>query len=442
MNSGDKYDVIVIGGGASGLMAAGHAAESLSARPNGGKVLLLEKNEKMGEKLKITGGGRCNITNAEYDVHALLGHYGDAGKFLFSIFSRFGVKETFDFFEKRGLPLVVEDRKRAFPKSQKAADVYDVLEKYVKEGNVVIKTGSPVTKVNFKADSDGAHIVSVSCGVREYFAKSFILATGGASHKETGSTGDGFNWLRELGHTVIAPTPSVVPLSVEDEWVKKLAGVSLDEMKISFSVDGARAFSKKGRLLFTHFGLSGPLILNSSRKVSDLLKSGTVTAAIDIFPGEDLGSFDRRIIRVFDDNKNKMLRNVLGEIVPAGMAKGIGSLIENEMDDPSGMHTMIDLSKQVNSVTVEDRKKLVRLLKSLPVTITGLMGEDMAVVSDGGVSLEEIDMRTMRSKVVDNLFITGDLLHINRSSGGYSLQLCWTTGYVAGEEAVLTSSNR
>src|ERR1035437_5984909 len=417
----EHFDVIVIGGGASGLMAAGRAAE------NGAKVLLLEKNKKMGEKLKITGGGRCNITNAEYDTHELLRHYGPAGKFLFSAFAKFGVKETFSFFEGRGLPLVIEARKRAFPSTHKAMDVYNVLEKYVKGGNTTIKLNSPVTKVNFER----GHIISISCSSQEYFASNFIFATGGATHRETGSTGDGFGWLKKIGHTVVDPTPSIVPLSVADAWVKKLSGITLEEMKITFFTDGVKSFSKNGRLLFTHFGLSGPLILNSASKVSDLLRSGTVTAIIDPFPSEDLGALEKRIIGVFDQNKNKMLKNVLGEIVPAGMAKGILFIIDNDINTKG----KIDIEKKVHSITIDESKMFVHFIKSLPVNITGLMGEDRAVVSDGGVSLEEIDMRTMKSKVVDNLYVTGDLLHINRPSGGYSLQLCWTTGYIAGSEA-------
>ncbi|MDR3558659.1 MAG: NAD(P)/FAD-dependent oxidoreductase [Candidatus Pacebacteria bacterium] len=418
----EHYDVIVIGGGASGLMAAGRAAEC------GAKVLLLEKNKKLGEKLKITGGGRCNITNAEFDVHELFRHYGEASKFLFTTFAQFGVKETFSFFESKGLPLVVEERKRAFPKTQKAEDVCMLLERYVKEGNVTVKVGSPVTKINVES----GHIVSVSCGVHEYSADRFIVATGGSSHKETGSTGDGFGWLRKAGHSVVDPTPSIVPLAASDAWVKKLAGIAVEEMKITFFADGVKSFSKKGRLLFTHFGLSGPLILNSAKKVSDLLRSGTVTATINLFPAEDQGALERRVIAVFDANKNKMLKNVIGDIVPAGMAKGIELLIGGK----------IDLETKVHSVKKEDRKAIMPLLKSLPVTITSLMGEDRAVVSDGGVSLEEIDMRTMRSTIVDNLYVTGDLLHINRPSGGYSLQLCWTTGFVAGTSVAAIKTNK
>jgi len=429
------FDVIVIGGGSSGLMAAGRAAEK------GARVLVVEKNSNMGEKLKITGGGRCNITNAEYDTRELLTHYGSAGKFLFSSFAQFGVVDTFSFFTSRGLPLVVEDHKRAFPKSHKALDVYNVLEKYVREGKVTVKVNSPVTKVNVEKSPENqkSHITSVVCcdgesGDHEYFSKNFIFATGGASHQETGSTGDGFNWLKDIGHTVVPPTPSIVPLAVADLWVKNLAGITLEEMKITFAIDGVKTFSKKGRLLFTHFGLSGPLILNSAKEVSDLLRSGTVTATIDIFPNEDLGILERRIITIFDSNKNKMFKNVITEIVPAGMAKGIELIIGTVINSDTRQVALLDT--KVHSITTEDRKTIVRLLKSLPITITSLMGDDRAVVSDGGVSLEEIDMRTMKSKIVDNLYVTGDLLHINRPSGGYSLQLCWTTGYVAGSSSV------
>ena len=397
------------------MMAAGRAAE------RGQRVLLLEKNEKLGEKLKISGGGRCNITNAELDEHALLKHYGKAEQFLYSVFSQFGVGNTFSFFEAKGLPLVIQARKRAFPHTERALDVCLVLEKYMRDGKVIIKTSSPVTRVV----ADGKKIVSVVCGQNEYKAKSFIFATGGVSHPETGSTGEGFAWLAQLGHTVFKPTPTIGPLKVREAWVKELAGVSLSFMKITFFIDGVKQFSETGKILFTHFGISGPLILNSAYKVNNLLHDGVVTATIDAFPDTDLGSLERRIIAVFDQNKNRMLRNVLKDIVPAGTSRSIASLIKKSVDP----------DKKVHSVTKEERKVIVHILKTLPLTIAGLMGYDRAVIADGGVPLSEIDMRTMRSKKIENLYLTGDLLHINRPSGGYSLQLCWTTGYVAGSFA-------
>lgn len=411
-NAPNIFDVIVIGAGASGLMAAGRAAE------RGKRVLLLEKNKRIGEKLKITGGGRCNITNAEEDTRLLLKKYGKAEQFLYSLFVQFGVKDTFTFFESRGLPLVVQARKRAFPNTEKAEDVLKVLERYVRSGNVVIKTSSPVTRVH----ADGAVITGVSAGKETYTADDYLFSTGSVSHPETGSTGDGFTWLKRLGHTVVNPTPTIVPLSVKEEWSKILAGVSLSFMKITFFSEGKKAFSEMGKVLFTHFGLSGPLILNCAHRVADLLQSGEVFAAIDAYPHTDLGSLERGIIKVFDKNKNKALKNVIKEFIPPGTAKGILALLTDK----------INTEKKVHSISKEERKVIVHMLKALPLTIDGLMGFDRAVVADGGVSLDEIDMRTMRSKKVENLYVTGDLLHINRPSGGFSLQLCWSTGYVAG----------
>jgi predicted Rossmann fold flavoprotein len=409
------YDLIVVGGGASGLMAAGRAAE------RGLRVLLLEKNKRLGEKLRISGGGRCNITNAEEDERTLLKHYGKSEQFLYSLFVQFGMKDTFTFFESRALPLVVQARKRAFPHTEKADDVARTLEAYIKKGGVVVKTNSPVTKVL----SENGIISALQCGKEQYSAAEYLFATGSVSHPETGSTGDGFRWLQSLGHTVIEPTPTIVPLAVKEQWIKDLAGVSLSFMKITFFVEGKKAFAVTGKILFTHFGLSGPLILNSAHKVADLLQSGAVTATIDAYPHTDLGALEKKIISSFDANKNKTFKNIIKEIVPEGTHKGILDLLAEHMD----------VSTKVHSVTKEDRKRIVHLLKALPLTIEGLMGFDRAVVADGGVPLEEIDMKTMRSKKVSNLLVTGDLLHINRPSGGYSLQLCWSTGYVAGSHA-------
>lgn len=410
-----QYDLIVVGGGASGMMAAGRAAE------RGLKVLLLEKNKSLGKKLRISGGGRCNITNAEEDEHALLKMYGDATKFLYSPFSQFNNKSAFEFFESHKLALVVQARKRAFPHTERAEDVARTMEGYLKSNNVEIKVGSPVTKVLH----DGKIITGIQCGKNEYTATEYVFATGGVSHPETGSTGDGFRWLRELGHTVVKPTPSIVPLAVREAWVKDLAGVSLSFMKITFFAEGVRQFSLIGKVLFTHFGLSGPLILNSAQKVGDLLYKGEVTARIDAYPDTDLGAVEKKIIKVFDVNKNKALKNIIKELVPEGTHKGVLDLLTEQMD----------VNTKVHSVTKEDRKKIVHLLKALPVTIEGLMGFDRAVVADGGIPLTEIDPRTMRSRIVRNLLVIGDLLHINRPSGGYSLQLCWTSGWVAGSHA-------
>lgn len=408
------FDVIVVGGGASGMMASAISASL------GRKVLLLEKNKNLGEKLKITGGGRCNITNAEYNDRIFAKNYGSAEQFLYSALSKFSVKDTFEFFEKRGLPLVVQARKRAFPHTEKALDVFKVLEKELKKYNVVIKTNSPVNKILKEKNK----ITGVQVGKNIFSAKNFVLATGGSSHPETGSTGDGFAWLKDLGHKVKAPTPTIVPLAVEDAWIKSMPGVSLSFMKITFYAGGVKKIVKKGKILFTHFGLSGPLILNTASEVADMLHDGLVTAKIDAYPDTNERELENKIIKVFDENKNKMLKNIFEQIVPAGTAPAILSLLTKTKGDT-----------KVHSVSREARKELVFTLKNLPVSITGLMGFDRAVVADGGVDLTEVDTRTMKSKIIENLFITGDLLHINRPSGGYSLQICWTTGFVAGQNA-------
>lgn len=410
----EVFDVVVIGGGASGMMAA------LVAVKQGKKVLILEKNKELGAKLKITGGGRCNITNAEFDVRTFLSHYGKAADFLFSPFSQFGVQSTFDFFEEHGLPLVVQARGRAFPKTEKAMDVFKCLKAALDKNRVFIKTSCAVKKIHHK----NGRVIDVETNQGIFTGHSYILATGGVSHPETGSTGDGFKWLRDLGHSVQAPTPTIVPLAVEEAWVKMLAGKALSFMKITFYLEGKRQLTKTGKVLFTHFGLSGPLILNCAGIVAGLLEAGRVTATIDAYPDTDAGSLERGIVKIFDMNKNKSLKTVFKSIVPAGTAAALQTLLP-----------AINFETQVNAITKEERKQIVQLLKALPITITNLMGYDRAVVADGGVSLTDVDTRTMRSRKLENLFITGDLLHINRPSGGYSLQLCWTTGYVAGKNA-------
>lgn len=450
-----KVEVLVIGGGASGMMAAGRAGElracqkhsesaskaqnvpsprpsQASAKKNfehsaktkvpsacscGREVLLLEKNRELGKKLKITGGGRCNIANGEEDVKKLLSFYGKADKFLHSPFSVFGLAETLEFFKNKNLEVKEEDRKRLFPKSEKAMDVFLVLEKYLKDNNVEVLLDSPVERISIKK----GRIEEVETATHIIYPNKVILSTGGLSHPETGSTGDGFNWLKELGHRVEEPTPDIVPLSTKEVWSKKISGVALDDIKISFYCDGKKEFVQKGRLLCTHFGISGPTVLNSSSKVRDLLYKGQVTARVDLYPSLDIGSLEKKFISVFDGNKNKILKNVLPDLLPPGFMPAFRKIFPT-----------LDLNTKVHSFKKEERKQVVIKLKALELSVSGLMGFDRAVVSDGGVILSEINTKTMQSRKCDNLFVTGDLLNISRPSGGYSLQLCWTTGFIAG----------
>ncbi len=410
------YDLIVIGGGPSGMMAAGRAGEL------GARVILLEKNKELGKKLSITGGGRCNITNAELDVRKFLSNFPESQKYLHSPFSEFSAKDTFTFFEERGLPLVIEEKNKVFPKSQKATDVMNVMKEYVKSGGVKIKTNTEVESVNKKRVKNDVFF-SIETNNGTFEAENVVIATGGLASPKTGSTGDGFRFLKELGHNVSKPSSNVVPLKTKEKWVHSLSGTSLPHMKISFSQDDKVKIKKIGTVLFTHFGVSGPLILNSSHEVKDLLLGGSVIASIDLFPDTNEGELDKTLLDLFEKNKNKKAKNILPELIPANVAEIVLSFRKIRL-----------LETSVNSITKEERKRLVKRMKDLTFEISGALGFDKAVLTDGGVDLNEVNFKNMSSKLHPNLYLLGDVLNINRPSGGFSLQLCWTTGFVAGSD--------
>ena len=408
------YNLIVIGGGPAGMMMAGRAAEL------GARVLLLEKNKTLGKKLGITGGGRCNVTNAEFDVRKFLENFPESKNFLYSPFSKFSSKDTFAFFEKKGVPLVVEARKRAFPKSQKASDIIRALERYVKENNVEIKTDARA--IEFTTENNVVVSVKTKDG-KEFRADNFAIATGGVAAPATGSTGDGFKMLKKIGHTIHKPNPNIVPLTTDEKWVHSLSGTTLSFMTIRFIQNEKAKIKKTGKILFTHFGISGPLILNCAYEVKKLLDAGKTIASIDMFPDTEENELDRKVLKIFDKNKNKLVKNILPEILPSK----ISDVILNMPD--------IDLyNREVNAVTKEKRKRLVKKIKALTFEITGTLGFDKAVIADGGLELEEVNFKNMTSKLFPNLYLLGDTLNINRPSGGYSLQLCWTTGWIAGSD--------
>ncbi len=407
------YDVIVVGGGPSGMMAAGRAAEL------GAKVLLLEKNDKLGKKLLITGGGRCNITNAEFDIRKLVSKYGPKGKALFGSFTRFGVEDTLEFFNSRGLPTKIELEKRAFPQSNKAKDVWSLLIEYLKQNKVEIVSGEAVKKILNEENL----IKGVVTKNKTYTAKNYIITTGGKSRPETGSTGEGFEWMRKLGHSVEESDPALVPVRIQEDWVKKLSGLSFTDIKLTIFQDNKKQESRLGKMLFTHFGISGPLVLNMSKNIAELYKYAPVKLELDLYPALDLTALDKKLLDHLSGGLNKKIKNILGGIVPPRMIPAILQL------------TNIDPNIEGNSLAKTQRRQITALIKALPMSVAGFLGVEKAIVTSGGVSLKEIDFKTMQSKLYSNLFLAGDILNFDRPSGGFSLQICWTTGFLAGENS-------
>lgn len=418
MKTNIKADVVVIGGGPAGMMAAGRAAE------RGCSVLLLEKNKTLGKKLLLSGGGRCNLTNNISDIRAMLAKYKNSGQFLFSAFSQFGVKDALKFFNERGMETKEEAEGRVFPVSNKAHSVLDALVKYMNEGGVEIQTGVVVDDILIDNLAKNIHIQLKD--KTEIIAKSCIVATGGISHPETGSTGDGFNWLKKLGHKIIDNGFALAPIALKDEWAKKLSGLTLKDVKLTVFLNGQKQkkFGKQeGKLLFTHFGVSGPTVLNMSKDIGELLEEGEIIIGLDLFPNMDHGALKQKLQTLLVAESNKKLKNKLSQIIPSALAPAL-----LEIADING-------ETANHSVRSEERTKLVALMKNILLHIEGLLGADKAIVSSGGVALEEINFKKMQSRLIPNLHIVGDALNINRPSGGYSLQLCWTTGFVAGNSA-------
>ncbi len=414
-----EWDVVVIGGGPAGMMAAGRAAE------RGARVILLEKNASLGRKLLITGGGRCNVTNAELDTRMLLAKFKESGKFLFSPFSEFAVKDTLDFFHTRGMPTKEEAGQRVFPLANTAHAVWDVLVDYMRESGVEVMLNAPVKKVIIK---DGRIDQLELKGSRTIRARSYILATGGKSHPETGSTGDGYAWLRELGHKVVEEGGALVPIRTVESWGKRAAGVALKDAKITLYQNEVKQSEQRGKVLFTHVGLSGPGILNMSREIGELLKYGPLDVELDLLPHMGYEKVNAALQSLLKEHHTKKIKNALDALVSPALCPVVLQLAEIDADTPC------------NSVKREQRIRLMKILKHIRMGVKDLLGMDKAVITAGGVDLAEVDFKTMRSRKCDNLYLVGDILNIERPSGGYSLQLCWTTGFVAGSSAAHTKS--
>ncbi len=408
----NAYDVIVIGGGPAGMIAAATAAKE------GKSVLLLEKNPSLGKKLLITGGGRCNVTNNKPVIRTLAEQYKGASKFLFSLYSQFGVTETIDWFKTRGVEFKEENEGRLFPTTDSARTIFDALVKELEATNVTIHTKEGVESI----ERDGEQFTVTSL-THTYICTSCIVASGGTSRPETGSTGEGYEWMRKLGHTIVPNNFALVPLVTKEPWVKHLAGITLPNIKITVFANEKKEIAVQGKLLFTHLGVTGPTVLNMSSRIGELLSYSTVTLQIDLFPHLDAGGMKTHLQNVLTEHSNKRIANAIATLAPTALARTLCQLIALDEETPT------------HSVPSEKRKLLALQLKALPLTVTRLLGADKAVISGGGVALTEVDFKTMESKIVPRLFIIGDVLDIDRPSGGYSLQLCWSTGFVAGKNA-------
>ncbi|OGG59551.1 hypothetical protein A3C89_01160 [Candidatus Kaiserbacteria bacterium RIFCSPHIGHO2_02_FULL_50_50] len=412
MREGAEKSVVVIGGGPAGMLAAITAARA------GAQVTLLEKNKRLGEKLRITGGGRCNVTNNTQDVAKLLKKYGDAEQFLYAPFSQFAVEDTIAFFTELGVPFKEEAEGRMFPSTERAETIAEALIAEMQKLGVKIYTGDAVR--GFTVDQDKILSARTASGA-VHSGGVFIISTGGTSRPETGSEGDALPWLAELGHTIVKPDVTLVPVKTRETYTHDMSGLAFEDAKVSVVQGGTTLRKGRGKILFTHFGLSGPLILNMSKTVAEALRDDPVSLIIDLFPNEDDGALAARLLAHLQTNQNKTLRNTLRTFVPPLLA--------------SALATKFDISETVRAQECPRtlRVNIVQTLKRMTLSVTGVLGAEKSIVSSGGVPLEEIDTRTMRSKKVENLAIIGDVLNIDRPSGGYSLQLCWTTGYVAGK---------
>ena len=405
--------VLIIGGGAAGMMAA------VSAAQNGNNVELFEKNEKLGKKLFITGKGRCNITNAA-ELEDFFPAVTSNPKFLYSAFYTFTNEQAISFFEELGVKTKVERGGRVFPESDHSSDVIRALEQEMKRLGVRISLGTEVKEI---LTEDGrAKGVRLSSG-RTIAADAVIVATGGISCPSTGSTGDGYRFARECGHKVTDLSPALVPMEVKEWYAKELMGLSLRNIGIRITDGKKKLYEEFGEMLFTHYGVTGPVILSASSIVGKKLKEHPLTLHIDLKPALTEEQLDKRVLREFEANHNRQFKNAVDSLFPAKLRPVAIEL--------SG----IPEEKKVNEVTKEERLHFLRLIKDFSMTLTGLRGYHEAIITKGGVSVKEIDPGTMESKLVKGLYFAGEVLDLDAVTGGYNLQIAWSTGYLAGANA-------
>ncbi len=406
--------VIVVGGGAAGMMAA------VAAAGIGHQVILYEKNEKLGKKIYITGKGRCNVTNA-CDTEELFDAVMSNSKFLYSAFYGFDNRQTMDFFERNGCRLKVERGERVFPVSDHASDVITALQRSMRELGVQVRLHTRVIGLCTEQADAETKVTGVKFdnGEREA-ADAVIVATGGLSYPTTGSTGDGYEFAEQAGHLVTQCRPSLVPLEIGESWCKELMGLSLKNVQVMLYKQGKEIYSGFGEMLFTHFGVSGPLILSASCHYVEKAWQEKTQLSIDLKPALSVEQLDKRLLRDFEENKNKQFKNAVTGLFPAKLTPVMISL--------SG----IDPDKKVHDVTKQERMKFVTLIKKLPLTVTGCRDFPEAVITRGGVSVKDVNPSTMESKKVKGLYFAGEVLDLDAVTGGFNLQIAWSTGYLAG----------
>lgn len=405
--------VVVIGGGAAGMMAA------ITAARKDLHVILIEKNEKLGKKLFITGKGRCNITNAG-DSEDLFNSIVTNKKFMYSSLNGFSNYDVLGFFDELGLQIKIERGNRVFPESDHSSDVIAALNKELRRQKVDVRLNTAVKDIIIK-DNIACGVVTVFGNVEEKIDADYVIvATGGNSYQSTGSTGDGYKFARKSGHDVTSILPALVPFTVKEEWEADLQGLSLKNISITVYDGQKELYSDFGEMLFTHFGVSGPVILSASSFAAGKLKDKNLKLVIDLKPALSFEQLDERILRDFDEEKNKSFKNSLDKLLPKKLIPIVVML--------SG----IDGNKKVNEITRAERQGLVKLLKEFELTLTGLRGFNEAIITQGGVNVKEINPTTMESKLVKHLLFAGEVLDVDAVTGGFNLQIAWSTGYAAG----------
>lgn len=421
-------EIIVIGGGAAGMMAA------VAASARGHHVVLLEKNEKLGKKLFITGKGRCNVTNAA-DMETLFSHVCTNEKFLYSAFYGFDNQAVMRLIEEAGCPLKTERGDRVFPVSDHSSDVIAAFQRILKKQGVEIRLNTAVRELVWDAGEMSAGEVSAGHaairGVRLQngqilYADAVLVCTGGLSYPTTGSTGDGLHFAEETGHRVTACRPSLVPLETAEDWCRDLMGLSLKNVELRMVCGKKELYREQGEMLFTHFGVSGPLVLTASCCLGRA--KGPVKLYLDLKPALSEEQLDKRLLRDFEEQKNKRFKNALGGLFPAKLIPVMVMLSD------------IDGEKKVHEITREERRHFVTLIKNLPLSVTGTRSYTEAIITQGGVSVKDINPSTMESKVVSGLYFAGEVLDLDAHTGGFNLQIAWSTGHLAGESAAEQSA--